>query len=64
MKISVIIPTLNAENEISGLLDAINKQQIKPDEILVIDSMSSDRTIEICETYPNVHIMQRQEIWR
>ena len=42
--ISVIIPTLNAENEIVDLLTKLAEQSFKPDEILVVDSSSDDAT--------------------
>lgn len=45
--ISLIIPTLNAETDILHLLSALKNQTRVPDEILVIDSSSDDRTIEI-----------------
>ncbi|MBQ8617593.1 MAG: glycosyltransferase [Clostridia bacterium] len=45
--ISVIIPTLNAEKQLEGLLEALKAQTVKPEEILVVDSESDDRTREI-----------------
>lgn len=45
--VSVIIPTLNAENEIGNLLDILAAQSIKPAEILVVDSSSDDKTQQI-----------------
>ncbi|WP_456465463.1 glycosyltransferase family 2 protein [Desulfurobacterium sp.] len=45
--ISVIIPTYNAEKYIGRLLDALGNQTIKPDEIIVVDSSSLDRTVNI-----------------
>jgi glycosyltransferase involved in cell wall biosynthesis len=53
-KISAIIPTLNEEIHIA---DAI-KSVCFADEIIVIDSFSSDRTIEIAEKM-NVKIIKR-----
>ena len=47
MSISVIIPTLNAERELPGLLEALSRQRLAPDEIIVVDWESSDRTAEI-----------------
>jgi len=55
--ISVIIPTLNAENEIGGLIEKLNSQTCKPDQILVVDSQSTDATVEICNRYNNVTIL-------
>ena len=46
MKVSVIIPTLNAERWISKQLDMLLSQTVEA-EILVIDSGSTDRTVPI-----------------
>ncbi|WP_456397491.1 glycosyltransferase family 2 protein [Desulfurobacterium sp.] len=45
--ISVIIPTYNAEKYIGKLLDSLNCQTVRPEEIIVIDSSSKDQTVEI-----------------
>ena len=44
MKISVIIPTLNAGKQLTELLESLKAQSVKPDEILVVDSQSQDDT--------------------
>lgn len=53
-KVSVIIPTLNAGSEIEDLLQALFKQSIKADEIIVVDSSSDDDTKKICNKYSEV----------
>lgn len=45
MDVSVIIPTLNAEHEIEDLLAALERQSLRPMEILVVDSASDDGTV-------------------
>jgi glycosyltransferase involved in cell wall biosynthesis len=45
--ISVIIPTLNEEKYIGGLLDSLNKQTFKEFEIIIIDGFSTDKTCDI-----------------
>lgn len=49
--ISVIIPTLNAEEEIGPLLDSLLGLNTCPDEILVVDSSSDDMTQDIVKQY-------------
>lgn len=49
--ISVLIPTLNNEQTIGACLESIQKQSLKPDEIIVIDGYSSDKTVEIARKY-------------
>lgn len=51
MKISVIIPTYNAEKYLGNLLNILNRQSIKINEIIVIDSESTDRTKKIVERF-------------
>lgn len=62
MKVSVIIPTLNAEKFIESLLKNLTEvQTLKPDEIIVIDSFSQDRTVEIAKNYGCKTIVIRKE---
>ncbi len=42
--LSVVIPTLNAAEEIGALLSKIESQSVRPREILVVDSSSEDGT--------------------
>jgi rhamnosyltransferase len=48
--ISAIIPTLNAGKNIDNLLTSLENQSV-PCEIIVIDSSSSDRTLEIAASH-------------
>lgn len=43
--VSLVIPTLNAESYIYTLLEIITEQTCVPDEILVVDSSSTDDTV-------------------
>ena len=52
-KISVVIIALNEEDRLPRTLDAVSWC----DEILVVDSGSSDRTVEICRRYPNCRVI-------
>ncbi len=54
-KLSVVIITLNEEARLPGLLDAV----AWADEILVVDSGSTDRTREICGRYPNCRFIEQ-----
>ncbi|MCL1938010.1 MAG: glycosyltransferase [Candidatus Azobacteroides sp.] len=57
MKVSLIIPTLNAEKEIGRLLEALYNQTVLLDEIIVIDSQSDDDTERICRLYEKVRFI-------
>lgn len=48
---SVIIITLNEEKNIGNLLDDLVAQTYKNFEVLVVDSNSEDRTVEIAQSY-------------
>ena len=46
--ISIIIPTLNAGTELPTLIKSLQAQSLLADEIIVVDSASTDETVEIC----------------
>ena len=52
MKISVIIPAYNAEQYIAKAIESCLEQTIPPDEIIVADDCSTDRTAEIAAGFP------------
>ncbi len=51
LPVSIIIPTKNEEKCLPILLDSIQKQDVKPMEIIVADANSEDRTPEIARKY-------------
>jgi len=56
-KVSVVIPTLNAGPVLERVLDAVtNQETLWPYEILVIDSGSTDTTLETIAKYPDVKL--------
>lgn len=56
--VSVVIPVLNAERHLPALLDALMAQEpAPPAEILILDSMSRDRTRELAARCPAVRII-------
>ncbi len=54
--IDVVILTLNEERNIGRVLEALTKFS----SIVIVDSGSSDRTLEIASRYPSVRVVQRQ----
>lgn len=55
--VSVVIPTLNAKEEIGQLLSLIESQSARPDEILVVDSSSEDGTAAEVSKHPGVEFL-------
>lgn len=53
MKISVVIPVFNEEKYIGQCLKAFVKQIIKPDEIIIINNNSTDKSLEIINEFKN-----------
>ena len=51
LKISVIIPILNEEASLKKLLNNLLTQTLKPDEIIICDGGSSDKSISIIDNY-------------
>lgn len=47
MKVSIIIPTLNAQQYLARLIGMIHRQTVRDHEVIVIDTESDDKTREI-----------------
>lgn len=54
--LSIIIPTLNEEAYLGGLLEDISRQTLKPHDVIVVDCRSSDRTQHIARSH-GVHLI-------
>ena len=53
-----MIPVLNAADYLPKLLDALFSQKpVTPDEVILVDSQSTDATREIALSYPNVKVI-------
>jgi rhamnosyltransferase len=62
MEISVIIPTLQAEQYLPTLLASLATQTLAPAEIIIVDSSSTDKTIEIAHQYKcSIQSIAREE---
>jgi glycosyltransferase involved in cell wall biosynthesis len=51
-KLSVVVPVRNAETMICKCLEAVFSQSYQPDEVIVVDGYSTDRTVEFASKYP------------
>ena len=57
-KVSLIVPTLNAESEIGRLLELLYDQSIRLHEIIVVDSASDDRTVDIVKAHGGTRLIR------
>ncbi len=48
---SIIIPARNEERNIAPLLDSIARSSLQPDEVIVVDDGSTDRTAQIARSH-------------
>ncbi len=51
MKVSVIIPAYNEAKYLGKVLSSLNSQTISPDEIIVVDNNSTDKTVDIAKSF-------------
>ena len=62
MDFGLVVPTLNAGNEWIDWIHAFQKQTIKPNRMLVIDSSSTDQTVNIAkESGLDIVVIERSE---
>jgi glycosyltransferase involved in cell wall biosynthesis len=52
---SVLIPAYNAERFIVETLDSVRKQSVQPEEVVVLDDASTDRTLLVIQTWSTLH---------
>lgn len=55
-KITAIIPTFNEEIHIKQAIESV----LWCDEVIVVDSFSTDKTVEIVKSFPQVKLLQRE----
>jgi glycosyltransferase involved in cell wall biosynthesis len=61
LTLALIIPAYNEENHIGDCLRSIERQTVVPDEVIVVDNNSTDRTIEIARTFDFVKIINEKK---
>lgn len=57
MTISLVIPAYNEETDIVDCLDAISQQDELPDEVIVVDNNSTDKTAQMARNFPFVTVI-------
>lgn len=61
MKISVVIPVYNEQKIIKRCLNSLMNQEVKPDEIIVVDNNCTDNTIKIAKKFPRLKIINEKK---
>jgi glycosyltransferase involved in cell wall biosynthesis len=56
--LSIVIPALNEERLLGGLLSDIAAQSRRPDQVLVVDASSDDGTVAVAGAYPFVEVLR------
>lgn len=59
--LTIVIPAYNEEGCIEECLESIALQSEKPDEVIVVDNNSTDRTSEIARSFPFVKVIKEPE---
>lgn len=60
LTLSIVIPAYNEEGYLKACLDSIAAQTIRPDEVIVIDNNSMDKTAEIAQQYSFVKLIREE----
>ena len=58
VRVSVVVPARNEELMIGLCLHSLLNQEVMPDEIIMVDNASDDRTVEIAERFEGIRIIQ------
>lgn len=61
LTLSLIIPAYNEEQHLKACLDSVAAQTRMPDEVIVVDNNSTDKTRQIAECYPFVTVVSEKQ---
>lgn len=59
-RVSIVIPAHNEERYLPACLEALAAQTVRPDEVIVVDNASTDRTAAIAARYPFVKVVHEK----
>lgn len=61
LRVSLVLPAYNEAAYLPACLEAIERQTVKPFEVIVIDNNSSDDTARIARSYPFVRVVRERK---
>lgn len=61
LTLTIVIPVFNEQDHIGACLKAIAAQTVMPDEVIVVDNNSSDKTSEIAKQFPFVKLLHERQ---
>lgn len=61
LTLSIVIPAYNEENYLRACLDSIAAQTVMPNEVIVVDNNSTDKTVKIAKSYPFVRLLSEHK---
>lgn len=61
LTLSIVIPVYNEEHHLKACLDAIAAQTVMPDEVIVVDNNSTDRSPQVAKRYPFVTVLKESK---
>ncbi len=59
--LSIVIPVFDEEGFLADCLDAIKSQSVMPDEVIVVDNNSTDKSAEIAKSYDFVTLLKENQ---
>ncbi|HSW78909.1 MAG TPA: glycosyltransferase family 2 protein [Candidatus Babeliales bacterium] len=57
LTLTIVIPVFNEQDHLSVCLSAIAKQTVMPDEVIVVDNNSTDKSQEVASNFPFVRLL-------
>lgn len=60
LTLSIVIPVHNEQRYLKACLDSIAKQTVMPDEVIVVNNNSFDKTAQIAKTYKFVRLIDEK----
>jgi glycosyltransferase involved in cell wall biosynthesis len=61
LTLTIVIPVFNEEDHIAACLKGIAAQTVMPNEVIVVDNNSTDRTAQIAKRFPFVRLIDEKK---